>query len=78
MGSEERRTVTGCPQCGSTDLQFIEVRGEYDGILVMGCNNCDHLWPRFSRQEWQRLHDRALEIIANYRKTHTKEAETES
>lgn len=41
----------------------IEVRGVYDGVLIWKCEKCNHMWPRFSEENWERLHKKALEII---------------
>ena len=46
----------------------IEVRGVYDGVLIWKCEDCNHQWPRFSREGWERLHVKALEIIENWNK----------
>jgi len=41
----------------------IEVRGAYDGILIWQCPDCDHLWPRFSKENWETMHNRAVAHI---------------
>lgn len=41
----------------------INVRGAYDGILIWQCPDCKGYWPRFSADTWERLHNRAVEII---------------
>lgn len=40
-----------------------EISGVYDGILFWGCEDCGHLWPRFSAESWGDLHFKALEHI---------------
>lgn len=46
----------------------IEVRGVYDGVLIWKCADCNHMWPRFSEENWERLHKKALETINNWEK----------
>lgn len=45
----------------------IVIRGEYDGPLIYQCGTCKDYWPRFNVPS--RLHDRAMEIIANWKKS---------
>jgi hypothetical protein len=47
----------------------IEVRGVYDGVLIWKCENCFHMWPRFSQENWERLHNKALDIIKEWEKS---------
>lgn len=55
---------TICPECGSAELHLIEVRGSYDGVLIVECIACGHLWPRFPDTPTDaHLHHRALKII---------------
>ncbi len=44
----------------------IEVRGVYDGILIWKHEDCGHMWPRFSKTDWERLHDKAVAIIREW------------
>jgi len=44
----------------------IEVQGVYDGILIWKCEKCNHMWPRFSEENSERLHKKALEIIKEW------------
>lgn len=56
-------------QCGvepSVRDKAIVVRGEYDGPLIYQCGTCNDYWPRFNVPS--RLYDRAMEIIANWKK----------
>lgn len=46
----------------------IEVRGVYDGVLIWECPYCDHKWPRFSYEQWGNLHEKALNLIAEWKK----------
>lgn len=55
-----------CPQCGHTEIMGHEIRGVYDGVLFWSCLAAGHMWPRFSAEEWSRLHDKAVEIIAEW------------
>jgi Zn ribbon nucleic-acid-binding protein len=52
-----------CPACSHSEIMGYEQRGVYDGVLVWGCMACGHAWPRFSTEDWPRLHDKAVEII---------------
>jgi len=40
--------------------------GVYDGVLIWGCPDCGHCWPRFSQDTNVRLHDEALRIIHDW------------
>lgn len=42
-----------------------DIRGVYDGVLIWGCPDCGHLWPRFPESD--RLHTRALQVIAEWK-----------
>lgn len=45
-----------------------DIRGVYDGVLIWGCPDCGHFWPRFSMNATYRtLHLRALEIIEQWK-----------
>jgi hypothetical protein len=46
----------------------IEVRGAYDGVLIWKCEVCNHMWPRFSYEQWGNLHEKALNIISEWEK----------
>jgi hypothetical protein len=54
-------------ECGAapshTDIG-IEVQGVFDGILIWECGSCKKMRSRFDPPD--RLHDKALEIIANW------------
>jgi len=48
-----------------------EVSGIYDGILIWGCEDCGHKWPRFApdaQSGYSRLHDKAVEIIERWKR----------
>ena len=49
-----------CPSCGHGQPWGIDIRGEYDGVLIWECPSCSHAWPRFTEGRWNR---RAAEII---------------
>jgi Zn ribbon nucleic-acid-binding protein len=55
-----------CPNCNSNDISYIEVRGVYDGVLIVVCQRCGHQWPRFPDG---RLHRQALELIQKWNDT---------
>jgi hypothetical protein len=59
----------GCPSCGAEHIVGIEVRGVYDGVLINRCVDCTHMWPRFSQENWERLHKKALDIIIEWEKS---------
>jgi len=40
-------------------------QGVYDGVLLYQCGTCMDYWPRFNVPT--RLHDTAVEIIANWK-----------
>lgn len=46
----------------------IEVKGAYDGVLIWKCEKCNHMWPRFSVESWESLHNKAVAIIQNWNK----------
>lgn len=45
----------------------IEVRGAYDGILIWQCPDCKGYWPRFPADTWERLYNRAVNIIEGWK-----------
>lgn len=46
-----------------------EERGVYDGVLIWGCPDCGHLWPRFERRANPHLYFKAQEVIARWKET---------
>lgn len=44
----------------------IEVQGAYDGVLIWRCRDCEHMWPRFSKEGWESLHNKAVDIIKQW------------
>ena len=57
--------TTICPECGSAELLYLEVRGHSDGPIVLECVACGHLWPRFPDGA---LHARALAVIDTWKR----------
>lgn len=41
----------------------IQVQGQYDGVLIWKCEKCNHMWPRFSKESWETMHNRGLKHI---------------
>lgn len=37
-----------CPDCGSSEVAGVEVRGVYDGVLYWMCMTCDWAWARWN------------------------------
>lgn len=56
-----------------TRFKGIEVRGEYDGILIWQCCDCKHRWPRFSQEQWETVYNKAVRIINDWNKESNEE-----
>lgn len=56
-----------CPRCNNDDphlIHYVEVRGQYDGPIIMHCVVCGHDWPRFDPpSKW---HTVAVNTIARW------------
>ena len=58
--TEDEQINLVCPVCHENQIIGIELRGQYDGVLVWRCAKCEHQWPRFASGRW---HDVAAKWI---------------